>query len=240
MKTSYILTGARRVLRELRLHFTHHGTGKSSVSRRLGNQEDASVYRVPTPDTIDMESDDSSFDWFKSYGDVAGIFRELLPDKSARILMLGCGNSKLSEEIYDDGYKNIVNIDYSGVLIEKMRQKYIESHPEMEWHEMDIRELSFASDTFDVAIDKDHDEPGTMDAMMTTKGDVWDPSQEVIDNCTQEVDEVLRVLRKGGTFLYLTFGQPHFRRRYLTRAETTLEVRALGEAFHYYLYIVRT
>ena len=27
--------------------------------------------------------------------------------------MLGCGNSKLSEEMYDDGYHNIVNVDVS-------------------------------------------------------------------------------------------------------------------------------
>ncbi len=33
---------------------------------------------------------------------------------------------------------------------------------------MDVRELSFDADSFDVAIDK-----GTMDAMMTAKGDVW-------------------------------------------------------------------
>lgn len=49
----------------------------------------------------------------------------------------------------------------------------------------------------------------------------------------------VRVLRKGGVFLYLTFGQPHFRRRYLTRPDTALEIRQLGEAFHYYLYILR-
>lgn len=122
-----------------------------------------------------------------------------------------------------------------------------------------------------------------MDAMMTTKGDVWvgsplydilrrsvlicpqDPPQQVIDDCTKEVDEVLRfvgphlsstlrnliivwfsrartcrVLRKGsGMFLYLTFGQPHFRRRYLTRTGTTLEIQQIGDAFHYYLYILR-
>lgn len=35
-------------------------------------------------------------------------------------------------------------------------------------HEMDVRDLAFENETFDVAIDK-----GTMDAMMTAKGDVW-------------------------------------------------------------------
>jgi EEF1A lysine methyltransferase 4 len=92
-----------------------------------------------------------------------------------------------------------------------------------------------------------------------------DPPQQVIDDCTKEVDEVLRfgchhlfgslkhlivvwffrartcrVLRKGnGMFLYLTFGQPHFRRRFLTRTGTTLEIQQIGDAFHYYLYILR-
>lgn len=149
--------------------------------------------------------------------------------------MLGCGNSRLSEEMYDDGYRNIVNVDYSSTVINQMRLRH-KTRDTMEWHEMDIRQLKFQDDTFDVAIDK-----GTMDAMMTSKGDVWDPPQDVIDNCTREVSEVLRVLRKGkGIFLYLTFGQPHFRKRFLSVPGTTLEIKELGEAFHYYFYILRT
>lgn len=44
--------------------------------------------------------------------------------------MLGCGNSKFSEEVYADGKVNITNIDISQIVIDKM----IESHqdkPEM-------------------------------------------------------------------------------------------------------------
>ncbi|TFY54749.1 hypothetical protein EVG20_g9583 [Dentipellis fragilis] len=235
-----------------------------------------------------QEAADANFDWFKKYEDVADLIREVVPDKAARILMLGCGNSTLSEDMYDDGYKNIVNIDarssfsdifinltlpqYSPVVVEQMRNRHQNNRPEMSWHEMDIRALTFRDSTFDVAIDK-----GTMDAMMTAKGDVWgsggiqftdgmpqDPPQQVIDDCTKEVDEVLRwvmvaasvllrehypygcarvcsVLRKGtGIFLYLTFGQPHFRRRFLTRDGTSLEIKRIGEAFHYYFYIIRT
>ena len=66
------------------------------------------------------------------------------------------------------------------------------------------------------------------------------PSAQVIGNCTKEIDEVVRVLHsKTGAFLYLTFGQPHFRRRYLQRHGTTLQVRELGDAFHYYLYVLK-
>jgi len=148
--------------------------------------------------------------------------------------MLGCGNSRLSEDMWEGGYRNIVNIDYSGILIQQMQTRHSQRRPEMQWREMDIRDLLFEDMSFDVAIDK-----GTMDAMMTTKGNVWDPPQQVIDDCNKEVDETLRVLRKGGVFIYLTFGQPHFRRRYLQREGTTLEIKELGETFHYYLYIVR-
>ncbi|KAG8920843.1 hypothetical protein FRC00_009453 [Tulasnella sp. 408] len=120
--------------------------------------------------------------------------------------------------------------------------------------EMDVRELAFENDSFDIAIDKGLIHPsasevgeakpalsraGTMDAMMAVKGDVWNPPPQVVDDCTKEIDEAIRVLRPGGTFIYLTFGQPHFRKRFLTREGTTLEIKQLGDAFHYYLYVLR-
>lgn len=71
--------------------------------------------------------------------------------------------------------------------------------------EMDVRTLQFEDASFDVAIDKGQEEfaslllldfgfprSGTMDAMMTTKGDIWDPPEEVINNCNSEVDETVR------------------------------------------------
>lgn len=44
------------------------------------------------------ENTDSSFDWFKSYSQIEDLVQEFIkPDD--RILMLGCGNSTLSEEV---------------------------------------------------------------------------------------------------------------------------------------------
>jgi len=136
--------------------------------------------------------------------------------------------------MYDDGYKSITNVDYSSVVIDQMQRRHSTLRPEMEWVVADVRELPFDAGTFDVAFDK-----GTMDAMMTAKGDVWDPPERVERNCNREVDDALRVLRSAGLFLYLTFGQPHFRKRYLSKPSTQLEIRQLGEAFHYYFYILR-
>jgi len=136
--------------------------------------------------------------------------------------------------MWQAGYKNIVNIDYSTVVIEKMRLLY-SNRQGMEWHVMDVRDLKFDSSTFDVVLDK-----GTMDAMMTSVDDVWNPPQEVVESCLKEVDEVVRVLRPStGIFIYLTFGQPHFRRCFLTRSDASLEIKEIGDSFHYYLYILR-
>jgi len=111
---------------------------------------------------------------------------------------------------------------------------------------MDVRSLQFEAESFDVAIDK-----GTMDAMLAVKGSLWDPPTEAVENCKKEVREAIRVLKNAsGVFLYLTFGQPHFRKRYLQYSDpgesnynpkTSLEVRELGDndSFHYYAYILR-
>ena len=38
-----------------------------------------------------------------------------------KILNAGCGNSKMSEEMFEDGYKHITSIDISKVVIDDMR-----------------------------------------------------------------------------------------------------------------------
>lgn len=44
-------------------------------------------------------SDDGSYDWFKSYSELKPLIRSLIPDQNARILVLGCGNSTLSDDV---------------------------------------------------------------------------------------------------------------------------------------------
>lgn len=151
--------------------------------------------------------------------------------------MLGCGNSKLSQDMWDDGYRNIVNVDYSPVVIDAQRTLHAASRPEMEWHVMDVRELAFPDASFDVAIDK-----GTMDAMIASTTDPWNPPKQVTDDCIAEVSSTLRVLRPGGAFIYITFGQPHFRKQFFAGSHaphTSLEIKTLGDAFHYFMYILR-
>ncbi|ORX38853.1 S-adenosyl-L-methionine-dependent methyltransferase [Kockovaella imperatae] len=185
------------------------------------------------------EAPDTTFDWFLTPSYLIPIIREQTQDigTSARVLMLGCGNSALSEAMYEAGWKNIVNIDYSEKVIQQMSERHADK-PEMRWQVMDVLDLQFEKESFDLIIDK-----GTMDAMLTTKGDPWNPPEKDVIACTKEVSEALRVLKKSTTskFMYFTFGQPHFRRRYLEGREgSNLTVQEIGppEGFAYHMFIL--
>ena len=39
-------------------------------------------------------------------------------------LMVGCGNSKLSEDMAKDGYPFVTNVDIAPSVVEKMRENY--------------------------------------------------------------------------------------------------------------------
>lgn len=138
------------------------------------------------------------------------------------------------------GYTKIVNIDYSRTLIIRLSTRF----PDQTYLEMDITQLTTPSNlltlggeaSFDVAIDK-----GTMDALMAEgKGSsVWNPSDKVVKDVRDMLQGVDRVLKKGGKLIYITFGQPHFRQKWLEEVQGwQVETRTLGDMFHYFVYIV--
>jgi len=47
--------------------------------------------------------------------------------EKCRVLHVGCGNSRLGEMMLHGGFTNIVNVDYSEVVIRKMQEKYDEN-----------------------------------------------------------------------------------------------------------------
>eukprot|EP01018_Ginkgo_biloba_P030003 Gb_32622 [translate_table: standard] len=64
-----------------------------------------------------------SFDWYQRYAALRPYIHMYIP-KSSRILMVGCGNAVISEDMVIDGYEEIVNIDISAVAIDMMKKKY--------------------------------------------------------------------------------------------------------------------
>ncbi|ELR14819.1 endothelin converting enzyme 2, putative, partial [Acanthamoeba castellanii str. Neff] len=166
------------------------------------------------------------YDWFKGWEDL----------KPALVDQLHSNPPELSEDMYNDGYKNIVNNDFSEIVIENMKQKYKETAPDMDWLVMDVMDMKELPDaSFDVAIDK-----GTMDAIMCEKGDSWELDPKIAERCHLMCAEVARILKPGGKYIQITFGQPHFRKRVLVKPEYNweLQTRTVGEFFHYFIYIM--
>ncbi|KAJ4779438.1 S-adenosyl-L-methionine-dependent methyltransferases superfamily protein [Rhynchospora pubera] len=150
------------------------------------------------------EKGGAPFDWYRSYAALRPFLRHFVPT-SCRVLMLGCGNSLMSEHMAMDGYTEIVNVDISSVVIDMMKQRH--GHiPQLTYMEMDVRDMSLFSDTsFESVVDK-----GTLDALMCGT----DASQAA----SQMLGEVNRVLKQGGIYMLITYGAPSARVQYLKQA----------------------
>lgn len=142
------------------------------------------------------------FDWLGEYSDVRDHIEGITKgSRSSRILHVGCGNSELTEQMYDNGYHNIVNIDYSEVVISQMQQRN-RNRSKMIWSVMDATSMTYSNDSFDLVIDK-----GVLDAFSCMTA-----ARLTI---ATYLKEVFRVLRPGGGFVCISFGEPAFRRNHI-------------------------
>eukprot|EP00612_Vaucheria_litorea_P004812 CAMPEP_0171464390 /NCGR_PEP_ID=MMETSP0945-20130129/7728_1 /TAXON_ID=109269 /ORGANISM="Vaucheria litorea, Strain CCMP2940" /LENGTH=132 /DNA_ID=CAMNT_0011991469 /DNA_START=360 /DNA_END=755 /DNA_ORIENTATION=+ len=110
---------------------------------------------------------EKSYDWLVNYEDIKSlVLLHSHEAKSSRVLILGCGCSTLSYDMYVDGYENIVSTDFSPVAIASMKAKYQDSR--VIWECMDMTDLKYDDESFDVIIDK-----AALDALTSAEKDVW-------------------------------------------------------------------
>ncbi|KAK8966943.1 hypothetical protein KSP40_PGU012452 [Platanthera guangdongensis] len=172
----------------------------------LGASTGTHAYGEPSYWDQRYRQDTGPFDWYQKYKRLAPLF-DLYIRRSHRVLLVGCGNSTLGEDMASDGYLDIVNIDISSVVVEAMRQKY-EDKPELKYITMDVRDMSaFESSSFDAVIDK-----GTLDSLMC--------GQNAHDNATKMLDEIGRVLKNNGVYILVdrTEKNPEQQRWELTKS----------------------
>ncbi|KAL8204325.1 hypothetical protein R6Q57_009948 [Mikania cordata] len=149
------------------------------------------------------EASAGSFDWYQRYHALRPFVRKYIPT-SSRVLMVGCGNAVMSEDMVKDGYENIMNVDISCVAIEMMRRKY-EHVPQLKYLQMDVRDMGFfLDDSFDSVIDK-----GTLDSLMC--------GTDAPISASQMLGEVSRILKPGGIYMLITYGDPTVRMPHINR-----------------------
>ncbi|XP_035027152.1 EEF1A lysine methyltransferase 4 [Hippoglossus stenolepis] len=173
------------------------------------------------------------YDWLGDFSK----FQHLLDThvkKEDSILILGCGNSSMSGDMYIAGYRSITNIDYSSVCISTMGARYSDC-PGMTWRQMDVRQLHFPGTSFDVILEK-----ATLDAIMVEEKSPWEVSPPTACFVHQALSEISRCLKPGGRFVSVTFAQPIFRKRLFARAEYNWSIKqySYGKGFEYFVYVM--
>jgi ubiquinone/menaquinone biosynthesis C-methylase UbiE len=140
-----------------------------------------------------------AFDWYQGYAGIKDILAQYLK-KSDNIMNAGAGNSLLTEDMYDDGYTTIANVDISSVVIEQMTEKH-RDRPTLTWQQMNVCALEFPDGSFDAIIDK-----GTADALLCGEGS----TRNAAEMCT----EASRVLTAEGVYIIISYGLPDNRLSY--------------------------
>lgn len=111
------------------------------------------------------------------------------------ILVVGCGSSRLTEELYASEYTSIANIDFSEAVIRQMKEKHQEK-TSVTWDTMDLSEkLAFPDASFDVCIDK-----GCLDSILC--------GESSTNRISDSIYHILSVLKPTGVFLMISHWPP--------------------------------
>ncbi|XP_055438212.1 eEF1A lysine and N-terminal methyltransferase isoform X3 [Bubalus kerabau] len=124
-----------------------------------------------------------AFEWYGTYLELCGVLHKYIKPRE-KVLVVGCGNSELSEQLYDVGYQDIVNIDISEVVIKQMKERNASRRPRMSFLKMDMTQMEFPDASFQVVLDK-----GTLDAVLT---DEEEKTLQQVDRMLAEVGRVLQ------------------------------------------------
>lgn len=90
------------------------------------------------------------YDWLVTWEDVGPAIEALLDyNHDARILVVGCGNSAFSSELFARGYRNLTNVDNCPSIIATQRERF----PMLTWLVGDVRCLDLEGG-WDAVLDK--------------------------------------------------------------------------------------
>lgn len=135
---------------------------------------------------------EKAFEWYGDYNKLCGVLHKYIKVQD-KVLVVGCGNSELSEQLYDVGYKHLTNIDISETVVNHMNQQNAERRPGLSFQQMDATQTPYEDGSYQAALDK-----GTLDAMA---------SEEEGALARKMLTEVGRVLNVGGRYVCVTLAQ---------------------------------
>ncbi|NXP80154.1 MET13 protein, partial [Ramphastos sulfuratus] len=138
------------------------------------------------------------FEWYGAFPELCPVLHKYVRPRD-KVLVVGCGNSELSEQMYDMGMcEDITNIDISDIVIHQMQERSGSKRPKMSYLVMDMLQMDFPDAQFQVVLDK-----GTLDAILT------DEEEATLAKVDKMFAEIGRVLQVGGRYLCVSLAQAH-------------------------------
>ena len=157
------------------------------------------------------EQNGTTFDWLEDYESIKPIIDNLGIKKESRILNVGCGNSEFSEKMFDEGYTHNYNIDICQNVIDFMKSRN-KNRKGLHFDVMDASDMAYKDESFDLIIDK-----STIDALLCG------------DHCfmlvAKMLKEISRVLKVGGYYIIISYGNPETRMVHLERDHLAFEIQ---------------
>ena len=175
---------------------------QGTLSQALGVLPISSSYARKECETFSSSSEDgsdSNSQTMENEGDYNSLDNQNSSNsKEQPILILGCGNSKLGEDMIHHGWQGpIVQVDIAAKALELIARRSHHDSSKLQFVQDDATQLSsFHTNSTQAAIDK-----GLLDALFCANE---------YEQCTEIMNSVLRVLQPGGSFCIFSFSRPEF------------------------------
>eukprot|EP00968_Pinguiococcus_pyrenoidosus_P000859 scaffold48_cov311-Pinguiococcus_pyrenoidosus.AAC.54 len=184
----------------------HSSSSSSSLKLQPPNGAEAKKRRdALPPDSCDYGStsfwdrrylkSETGFEWYHPYPALATLLAHYVK-RDDMILIMGCGDSPLPVDMYNDGYKKIVCADVSRVVIDRQKEKH-QDLP-IQWYAVNMIDCLFEDQQFNVVLDK-----ACLDAIFC-----HDLGEQAPAKALQEVD---RILVPNGLYFLVSRGLPEER-----------------------------
>ena len=139
------------------------------------------------------------FEWYQTYDTLKEKIQDYIKQDD-KILNVGCGTSKLAEDLYIDDIKNVTNIDFSENAIRIMEDRYKEQQVEMKYKKMDVTNMEeFEDNSFNVVFDK-----ALLDTVLC--------GENALVTVEKMLNEIYRVLVNGGYYIIISNGNEDTRK----------------------------
>ena len=166
-------------------------------------------------DDFFLKRENNAFEWYGDYSDLR-MYTSRSMKETDNILAIGCGNSNFSSDLYDKGYQNITNLDFSELVIQEMKDKNL-SRNKMKWDVGDMTNMNqYENNSYDIIFDK-----GALDALMST---------DSIENKEKAIcmfNEIIRILNSNGKYICITLAEHYIIDVLLTYFSTLEELNVI-------------